>query len=172
MTPAQAHYFRLLDATTAKWSGTIGAIKVAASASGHRVKHASPVVRSALKALKRGKLPTTEAMNAIRQGVKDGQIPLEGLPEVLQAQLKAQAAKSPTKGLLAAGAAGGLGGYLAGRGSGKSDSRQNAAAGFGAGIATGLAAPTILSGLNEIVANQGLMPGSYSPSDAGYFMQI
>ena len=122
MSPAQSHYFKLLDAAQANWEGTFPRIKEAADASDIAIKLASPVIRRVLGQLKRGKMPNAEAMDAIRQGVKSGQIDMASLPELLQSQLKSKAAKSPTKALLAAGGLGGLGGYLAGKRSGEASS--------------------------------------------------
>jgi len=75
--------------------------------------------------------------------------------------------------LLGGGAAAtgaGLGGYELGKYTEGEDQWPARAAAFGAGTATGLAAPHILRRVNEVVANQGLMPGyQYSPN---YFQSI
>ncbi len=172
MTPAQNHYLRLIEDTAPKWDGLFSSIKVASDRTSTVTKVASPLVKQLTKLLRRGGEAPPQLIQAVREGVKSGKISFEALPSSVQAELKRSSAKSPVKSMLLAGGAGATGGYLAGKRSGESDSRGNAAAGFGAGIATGLAAPTILSGLNQIVSNQGLMPGGYAPTDAEYYMQI
>ena len=65
---------------------------------------------------------------------------------------------------------GGAGLYYLGRKSGEEGALNNRNLAFGGGLAAGLAAPHVLTGVNQIVANQGLLPtGPYSP---GNFQRI
>ena len=58
---------------------------------------------------------------------------------------------------------GGLGAsYYAGRGAEADAQKTQRGLAFGGGLATGLAAPHLMQGVNQIVSNQGLMPG-YTP---------
>jgi hypothetical protein len=42
---------------------------------------------------------------------------------------------------------------------------------FGGGLATGLAAPKLLQGVNQLVSNQGFLPGSGGGYGGGYNFQ-
>ena len=153
MSPAQEHYFRLLDsAQSHDWGDKLSMAKQAAD-------RAASVVKVANRA---------DALRRLVSAAQSGD-------SAALAALKAQAAKTPTKAMLATGGLGLGGGYLLGKDRGEDSAGEQAAAGFGAGIATGLAAPSILQGLNELVANQGLLPagmGGISPNDLGYYTQI
>ena len=70
--------------------------------------------------------------------------------------------------LMGTGLAGatGAGAYYMGRSAGEEGAINNRNLAFGGGLAAGLAAPHILTGVNQIVANQGLIPtGPYAPSN-------
>ena len=70
--------------------------------------------------------------------------------------------------LMGTGLAGatGAGAYYMGRRAGEEGASNNRNLAFGGGLAAGLAAPHILTGVNRIVANQGLLPtGPYAPSN-------
>ena len=68
-----------------------------------------------------------------------------------------------TLGATGAGVGGSYAAYNYGQGQGQKkeheDNKYNRALAFGGGVASGLAAPRILQGVNQLVRNQGLMPG-------------
>ncbi len=71
-------------------------------------------------------------------------------------------------GLGAAGAAGAAG-YYGGQHQAQKDDKLWRGAAYGGGLATGLAAPYMLRGVNQMVANQGLLPsGNYGGGGGGY----
>jgi hypothetical protein len=99
----------------------------------------------------------------------DTQTPTKGLGEKVVAPTEAATPRNRLRSLLIGGglaAAGGAGAYQLGRVSGEEGASNNRNLAFGGGLAAGLAAPHVLTGINRIVANQGLLPsGQYSPSN-------
>lgn len=166
LSPEASHYFRLFDRAAGEWSAREGALTKAASL--------GRIFGRAGKASK-GVDPSM-SLNELRRLVLEGKIDPKSLDPALIERLSggpgiaAAMGKHPLKSVLGAGAVGGILGYGSGKDTGEESSRSQAAAGFGAGMATGLAAPSILEGLNQIVSNQGLMPGSGYGSD--YYTQI
>lgn len=169
LSPEAEHYFRLFDKTASEWESR--GEEIAKVAFIGRLFGRGGVT-AAVKGTGAGSLAE------LKQLIVSGKINPASLSDDIRAALSrdngmvAAAARSPRKAMLAAAGVGGLLGYGSGRTTGEANSREYAAGGFGAGIATGLAAPSILQGLNQIVANQGLLPGGTTPSDAGYYTQI
>jgi hypothetical protein len=169
LSPESEHYFRLFDKTASEWENR-GAEIAKVAFLGRLFGRGG--VNAAVRGTGAGSLAELKKL------IISGKVNPANLSAEIRAALSqesglvAAAGRNPGKALLGAAGLGGIIGYGSGKTTGESNARAQAAGGFGAGIATGLAAPSILNGLNQIVANQGLLPGGAAPSDAGYYTQI